>query len=86
LSYYKTYFKYGCALAIPHIPQIVSGMLFKYDMENFHLVLWGNYIFSITNPHDIGIGNRCFENVADFRCLGTTVTNQNLIQEENRGD
>jgi hypothetical protein len=32
--------------------------------------------------HDIKIANRCFENVAQFRYLGTTVTNQNLIQEE----
>jgi hypothetical protein len=32
--------------------------------------------------HDIKIANRCFENVAQFRNLGTTVTNQNLIQEE----
>jgi hypothetical protein len=32
--------------------------------------------------HDIKIGNRRFENVAQFRYLGTTVTNQNLIQEE----
>jgi hypothetical protein len=32
--------------------------------------------------HDIKIGNRCFENVAQFRYLGTTITNQNLIQEE----
>jgi hypothetical protein len=29
--------------------------------------------------HDIKIGNRCFENVLQFRYLGTTVTNQNLI-------
>jgi hypothetical protein len=28
------------------------------------------------------IGNRRFENVAEFRYLGTTITNQNLIQEE----
>jgi hypothetical protein len=34
--------------------------------------------------HDIKIGNRCFENVAQFRYLGTTITNQNLIQEELR--
>jgi hypothetical protein len=27
-------------------------------------------------------GNTCFENVAWFRCLGMTITNQNLIQEE----
>jgi ribosomal protein S2 len=32
--------------------------------------------------HDIKIGNRCFENVTQFRYLGTTITNQNLIQEE----
>jgi hypothetical protein len=32
--------------------------------------------------HNIKTGNRCFENVAQFRYLGTTVINQNLIQEE----
>jgi ribosomal protein S2 len=32
--------------------------------------------------YDIKIANRCFENVAKFRYLGTTLTNQNLIQEE----
>jgi hypothetical protein len=26
--------------------------------------------------------NRCFENVSQFRYLGTTITDQNLIQEE----
>jgi hypothetical protein len=31
---------------------------------------------------EIKIGNRSFENVSQFRCLGMTVTNQNLIQEE----
>jgi hypothetical protein len=32
--------------------------------------------------HNIKIGDRSFENVAQFRYLVTTVTNQNLIQEE----
>jgi hypothetical protein len=31
--------------------------------------------------HDIKIANRCSENVAQFRYLGTTVTNQYMIQE-----
>jgi hypothetical protein len=31
---------------------------------------------------DIEIGNRSFENVSQFKYLGMTVTNQNLIQEE----
>jgi hypothetical protein len=32
--------------------------------------------------HDIQIANRSSENVAQFKCLGMTVTNQNLIQGE----
>jgi hypothetical protein len=31
---------------------------------------------------DLKIGNICFEGVEQFRYLGTTITNQNLIQEE----
>jgi peptide methionine sulfoxide reductase MsrB len=32
--------------------------------------------------HDIKTGNKCFQNVTQFRYLGTTITNQNVIQEE----
>jgi hypothetical protein len=32
--------------------------------------------------HDIKIGDRSFENVAQFKYLGMTITNKNLIQEE----
>jgi hypothetical protein len=32
--------------------------------------------------HDMKIGNKCFENVAQFIYLGMTTTNQNLIREK----
>jgi hypothetical protein len=32
--------------------------------------------------HDIKTANRSFENVAQFKNFGTTVKNQNLIQDE----
>jgi hypothetical protein len=36
--------------------------------------------------HDIKIDNRSFENVAQFKYLGMTVTNQNLFRRKLRGD
>jgi hypothetical protein len=33
---------------------------------------------------DIKIESRAFENVSQFKYLGTTVTNQNFIEEENK--
>jgi hypothetical protein len=32
--------------------------------------------------HYVNIANRYFENVAEFKYLGTTITNQNLIQKK----
>jgi len=32
--------------------------------------------------HNVKIGNSSFERVEEFRYLGTTLTNQNSIQEE----
>jgi hypothetical protein len=46
----------------------------KYMLLSHHQNAGQNY--------DIKIANGCFENVAKFRYLGTTVTNQNLIPEE----
>jgi hypothetical protein len=41
-----------------------------------------SYLRNAGQNHDIKIANRAFENVAQFKKFGTTVTNQNLIQEE----
>jgi hypothetical protein len=37
---------------------------------------------NIAQNHDIKIADRCFENVAQFKYLGTTITKGNLIEEE----
>jgi hypothetical protein len=37
---------------------------------------------NVGQNQDIKIADRSFENVSQFKCLETTVTNQNLIQEE----
>jgi hypothetical protein len=37
---------------------------------------------NVGQNRDIKITNRSFENVSQFKYLGSTVTNQNLIQEE----
>jgi hypothetical protein len=52
----------------------VNGEKTKYMLLSCHQNAGQN--------HDINIANRCFENVAQFRYLGTTVTNTNLIQGE----
>jgi hypothetical protein len=37
---------------------------------------------NVGDNQDLKIANRSFENVSQFKYLGMTVTNQNLIQEE----
>jgi hypothetical protein len=41
---------------------------------------------NVGQNQNIKIASRSFGNVSQFKYLGTTVTNQNLIQEEIRGD
>jgi hypothetical protein len=48
-----------------------------------HMVLSGHQTEG--QNRDIKIGNRSFENVAQVIYLGTTITNQNLIEEEIKG-
>jgi hypothetical protein len=55
------------------------------------VILWGS-VFVVMNrdqnaerSHNIKIDNRSFERVEKFKCLGTTLTNQNSIQEEIKG-
>jgi hypothetical protein len=40
---------------------------------------------NVGQNRDIKIANRLFENVSQFKYLGTTATNQNLIEEEIKG-
>jgi hypothetical protein len=44
--------------------------------------LLGDNIDTMKKNHDMKIVNRCFENVTQFRYLGTMVKNQNLILDE----
>jgi hypothetical protein len=46
----------------------------KYMLLSRHQIVGKN--------RDIKIANKSFENVSQLKYLGTTVTNQNLIQEE----
>jgi hypothetical protein len=46
----------------------------KYMFLSLHQNAWQN--------HNKRTTNKCFENVVQFKHLGMTITNQNLIQEE----
>jgi ribosomal protein S2 len=60
--------------AIKEVVLEVNAEKTKYMLLSRHQNAGQNY--------NIKISNRSFENVAQFRYLGTTVTNQNLIQKE----
>jgi hypothetical protein len=52
--------------------------------EEFHLFGYNHVDQNAGQNREIKIGNRSFENVSQFKYLGTTVTNQNFIQEETK--
>jgi hypothetical protein len=54
----------------------VAGLDVKADKTKYMLLSCRQ---NARQNHDIKIGNRCFENVEQFKYLETTVTNQNLI-------
>ncbi|PNF26472.1 hypothetical protein B7P43_G15145, partial [Cryptotermes secundus] len=47
-----------------------------------NVIILGDNIDTIKKNTNIKIGNRCFENVAQFRYFWTTVTNQNFFHGE----
>jgi hypothetical protein len=53
----------------------------EINVEETKYVLLSRYQNAVQNL-DIKMENRSFENVSYFKYLGTTVTNQNLIQDE----
>jgi hypothetical protein len=55
------------------------GLEVKVEKTNYMLV---SQDLSAGQNWEIKIGNRSFENVSQFKYLGTRVTSQNLVQEE----
>jgi hypothetical protein len=55
------------------------GLEVNVEKTKHMLVSWDQ---NADQNWELKIGNRSFENVSQFKYLGTTVTNQNLIQEE----
>jgi hypothetical protein len=56
-----------------------SGL--EVNMEKTKYMLVSHHKTTGQN-HDIKITNRSYVNVSQFKCLGMTIKNQNLIQEE----
>jgi hypothetical protein len=63
-----------------HIDQVSALFTFCFGHVLLYMLLSRHQ--NAGQIQDIKIANRSYENVSQFRYLGTTVTNQNLIQEE----
>jgi hypothetical protein len=53
----------------------------KINVEKIKYMLLSHHQ-GVGQNQDIKIANRSFENVSEYKYLGTTVTNQNLFQED----
>jgi hypothetical protein len=62
-----------------------KALIAKRLSDNFLSKITYMLLFRHQNANqnrDIKVANRSFQNMSQFKCLGTTVINQNLIQEE----
>ena len=60
-----------------------SGLEVNADKTKYKVMSRGH---DVGRSHSIQNDNSSFENVEEFKCLGTTLTNQNSLQEEIRAD
>jgi hypothetical protein len=51
----------------------------RYEYVLIHFEYLFKFLSGVQQSHNIKIANRSFENVAEFKYFGITVTNQNLI-------
>jgi hypothetical protein len=59
-----------------------AGLEINVEKTKYMLL---SYHQNVGQNQDIKMANRSFGNVSQFKYLGTTVTNQNLIQEKSKG-
>jgi hypothetical protein len=77
LNRWKNYFSQ--LLNVHNVSDVRVGL--KINVEKTKHMLLSRHQ-NVDQNWDIKIANRSFENVSKFKYLGTTVTNQNLIEEK----